>query len=68
MVEIVTPRQRCPSHANWPQLTQHLVEKFPDVPLVDIVGLVSQTREAEARFGLPAAQQLALRRSSFGIS
>jgi hypothetical protein len=58
MAEIVPPQRCCSSHANWPQLTQHLVEGFPDIPLVEIVGLVSRTREAEARFGLPEDQHL----------
>jgi hypothetical protein len=52
-------RPCCESHQDWPQLTQHLVESFPDIPLVEIVGIVNRTREAEKVFGLPEAEHLA---------
>jgi hypothetical protein len=52
-------RPCCDSHSDWPQLTQHLVESFPDVPLEEIVGIVARTRQAEEAFGLPDAQHLA---------
>jgi hypothetical protein len=54
------PTQRCcPSHTDWPQLTQHMVESFPEIPIVEIVGILNQTRHAEAMFGLPEAEHLA---------
>jgi hypothetical protein len=58
MTEIVS-RPCCESHRDWPQLAQHLVESFPDIPLVEIVGLVNRTRQAEAAFGLPEVEHLA---------
>ena len=59
MTESVPTQRCCPSHDNWPQLTQHMVETFPDIPLEEIVGIVNRTRRAEAAFGLPAAEHLA---------
>jgi hypothetical protein len=59
MTASVSTQRCCPSHTDWPQLTQHLVESFPDIPLVEIVGIVNQTRQAEATFSLPDAEHLA---------
>jgi hypothetical protein len=59
MTEIVSPQWCCSSHADWPQLTQHLVESFPDLPLVDIVEVVNRSRHARGGVGSPAEQQLA---------
>jgi hypothetical protein len=54
----VVSRPCCAFHEDWPQLTQHLVESFPDIPLEEIVGIVNRTRRAEEAFGLPAAEHL----------
>jgi hypothetical protein len=59
MTAVVPTQPCCPSHTDWPQLTQHLVESFPDIPLEEIVGIVNRTRQAEAAFGLPDAEHLA---------
>jgi hypothetical protein len=59
MTAVVPIRPCCSSHEDWPQLTQHLVESFPDIPLEEIVGIVNRTRRAEAAFGLPEAEHLA---------
>jgi hypothetical protein len=59
MTEIVPAQRCCSSHTDWPQLTQHLVESFPDLPLVDIVGIVNRNRHAQGEFGPPPEQQLA---------
>jgi hypothetical protein len=59
MTESVPTQRCCPSHEDWPQLTQHLVESFPDIALEEIVGVVNRTRQAEAAFGLPDAEHLA---------
>jgi hypothetical protein len=58
MTQVIS-RPCCESHKDWPQLTQHLVEGFPDVALEEIVGIVARTRKAEEAFGLPDAQHLA---------
>jgi hypothetical protein len=58
MTQVIS-RPCCDSHTDWPQLTQHLVEGFPDVPLEEIVGIVNRTRQAEEAFGLPDAHRLA---------
>jgi hypothetical protein len=58
MTETVAVASCCASHKGWPQLTQHLLTCFPDVPLVEIVGIVNQTRHAEAEFGLPDEERL----------
>jgi hypothetical protein len=56
MTDLIRLQRCCPSHKGWPELTQHLVEGFPDVPLVDLVGIVNRTRRAEAAVGLPEAE------------
>jgi hypothetical protein len=58
VTEIIS-RPCCDTHKDWPQLTQHLVVSFPDIPLEEIVGIVARTRQAEEEFGLPDAQHLA---------
>jgi hypothetical protein len=58
MTQVIS-RPCCDSHKDWPQLTQHLVEGFPDVPLVEIVGIVNRTRRAVFDFGLAEADHLA---------
>jgi hypothetical protein len=58
VTDLIAPQQCCPSHKSWPELTQHLVESFPDVPLVDLVSIVNRTRQAEAAFGLPEAEHV----------
>jgi hypothetical protein len=59
MTAVVPTQPCCPSHEDWPQLTRHLVESFPDMPLEDIVGIVNRTRQAEKAFGLPETEHLA---------
>jgi hypothetical protein len=58
MTQVIS-RPCCDSHKDWPQLTQHLVEGFPDVPLVEIVGIINRTRLAVFDFGLAEAEHLA---------
>jgi hypothetical protein len=58
MTQLIS-RPCCDSHEDWPHLTQHLVESFPDIPLVEIVAIVNRTRQAEKAFGLPDAEHLA---------
>jgi hypothetical protein len=57
MTQVIS-RPCCDSHKDWPQLTQHLVESFPDVPLVEIVGIVNRIRAAVFDFGLAEAEHL----------
>jgi hypothetical protein len=59
VTESVPTQRCCPSHEDWPQLTQHLVVSFPDIPLEEIVGIVNRTRQAEEAFGLPPAEHIA---------
>jgi hypothetical protein len=59
MTETIGTASCCGSHKDWPQLTQHLVESFPDLPLVQIISVVTRTRAAERRFGLPESEHLA---------
>jgi hypothetical protein len=59
MTETVPTQRCCPSHTDWPQLTQHLVESFPGIALEEIVGIINRTRQAEEAFGLPEAEHLA---------
>jgi hypothetical protein len=59
MTDILPTQRCCESHKNWPELTQHLIEGFPDLPLEDILGIVNRTRRAEADFGLPEDERLA---------
>jgi hypothetical protein len=58
MVEFVPTQRCCSSHFDWPHLTQHLIESFPEISLEKIISIVSRTRQAEAEFGLPEDQQL----------
>jgi hypothetical protein len=58
MTDLIPSHRCCPSHADWPQLTRHLIESFPDVPLVEIVGVVNRTRRAQSQFGPPDSEQL----------
>jgi hypothetical protein len=58
MTQVIS-RPCCDSHKDWPQLTQHLVEGFPDVPLEEIVGIVNRTRRAVVDFALAEAEHLA---------
>jgi hypothetical protein len=50
----------CETHPDWPTLSQHLVEEFPDLPIEDLVGEVRRARDAVERVSLPAEEALAV--------
>jgi hypothetical protein len=58
MAEFVPTQRCCATHTDWPQLTQHLIECFPEISLKTIISIVNRTRQAEAEFALPEDQQL----------
>jgi hypothetical protein len=56
----VDPLPRCcPTHANWPDLVQHLVDCFPDVTVGDIVREVGLAKQATQAAGLSQQEALA---------
>jgi hypothetical protein len=59
MTDVQPSQSCCQSHKSWPELTQHLIEAFPDVSLQEIVGIIGRTRQAESDFGLPDDERLA---------
>jgi hypothetical protein len=50
----------CESHPDWPTLSQHLVEDFPEIPIDDLVGEVRRAKDAVERVSLPAVEALAV--------
>jgi hypothetical protein len=50
----------CETHPDWPTLSQHLVEDFPDIPIDDLVGEVRRARDAVERVSLPTEEALAI--------
>lgn len=50
----------CESHPDWPTLSQHLAEDFPDIPIDDLVREVRRAKAAVDRVTLPGAEALAI--------
>lgn len=50
----------CESHPDWPTLSQHLVEDFPDIPIDDLVREVRRAKAAVERVTLPRDEALAI--------
>ena len=48
----------CPSHPDWPTLSQHLVADFPEVPIAEIVREVGLAKEAVTSAALRGADGL----------
>src|SRR5690348_8042031 len=48
----------CPAHRDWPELTQHLVDDFPEIPLRDVVREVARARDATTTASLEGADAL----------
>jgi hypothetical protein len=58
--DVETLPRCCETHPDWPTLSQHLVEDFPDVPVDDLVREVRRAREAVERVSLPIEEALAI--------
>lgn len=51
--ESVAPIRSCDQHrADWPSAAQHLVDDFPDLPLVDVVRELRRAKDAIDESGL----------------
>jgi len=48
----------CPEHQDWPTLTQHLVEEFPEIAIGDIVREVRRAKDAVEQVALDDADAL----------
>jgi hypothetical protein len=48
----------CQSHADWPTLTQHVIDTFPAIPIGDIVREVRRAKDAVDQVTLPDAEAL----------
>jgi hypothetical protein len=52
-----TPRC-CPAHRDWPTLTEHLVQSFPEIAINDIVHEVCAARDTTASAGLDDSEAM----------
>lgn len=50
----------CPSHPDWPTLTQHLADEFPEVTIGDLVREVGRAKEAVEHVSLDSTEALAI--------
>lgn len=50
----------CETHPDWPTLSQHLLEDFPDLPIDDLVREVRRAKDAVERVSLPSEEALAI--------
>lgn len=50
----------CDTHLDWPTLSQHLVEEFPEIPIEDLIDEVRRAKDAVERVSLPADEALAV--------
>jgi hypothetical protein len=48
----------CPSHPDWPTLTEHLMAAFPTVGLEEIVRAVAEAKTTTDGMELPASEAL----------
>jgi len=48
----------CPTHPDWPTLSQHLVDSFPEVPVSYVVREVRRAQDAVDHVSLDSAEAL----------
>ena len=48
----------CARHADWPTLTQHLVEEFPEIGIGDLVREVRRAKDAVDAVGMEPGEAL----------
>jgi hypothetical protein len=50
----------CDSHADWQELTEHLLADYADVARDQVIDQVARARAAVQTFGLDSAEQIAM--------
>jgi hypothetical protein len=48
----------CETHDDWGDLTEHLIELFPQLRAGDVVDVLRRARDAVTEFGLPETEHL----------